>query len=352
MKKSLFTLAALSAFAAGAHAQSSVTLFGIADAAVRQVKNGSAGSQKQLASGSNATSRWGLRGVEDLGGGLKAGFHLESQINFDTGTADANKFWGRRATVSLMGNFGEVRMGRDYTPTAYNTFADEFGIVGVGSRGIFSYGAGSNLGSTATTVLRADNTVGYFLPSMGGLYGHLQMAAGEGVNGNKYVGGRLGYETGPINVGFAYGKTETGTTTPDFKNYNIQFNYKFGFATLHTLYDVKEWNPRKSKDLSIGATVPVGPGALKVGYTRQIARAGPPVPVSPTPMTAPAWASGMSTISRSAPRCTRPTARSPTRAPRAAPSSTRRRRACWAARSRPASSSAFATTSDRRIVER
>lgn len=275
MKKSLFTLAALSAFAAGAHAQSSVTLFGIADAAVRQVKNGSAGSQKQLASGSNATSRWGLRGVEDLGGGLKAGFHLESQINFDTGTADANKFWGRRATVSLMGNFGEVRMGRDYTPTAYNTFADEFGIVGVGSRGIFSYGAGSNLGSTATTVLRADNTVGYFLPSMGGLYGHLQMAAGEGVNGNKYVGGRLGYETGPINVGFAYGKTETGTTTPDFKNYNIQFNYKFGFATLHTLYDVKEWNPRKSKDLSIGATVPVGPGALKVGYTRADRSGGP-----------------------------------------------------------------------------
>jgi predicted porin len=174
-----------------------------------------------------------------------------------------------------MGNFGEVRMGRDYTPTAYNTFADEFGIVGVGSRGIFSYGAGSNLGSPATTVLRADNSVGYFLPSMGGLYGHLQMAAGEGVNGNKYVGGRLGYEAGPINVGFAYGKTETGATTPDFKNYNIQFNYKLGFATLHTLYDVKEWNPRKTKDLSIGATVPVGPGALKVGYTRADRSGGP-----------------------------------------------------------------------------
>lgn len=107
------------------------------------------------------------------------------------------------------------------------------------------------------------------------LYGHLQMAAGEGVNGNKYVGGRLGYEAGPINIGFAYGKTETGATTPDFKNYNIQFNYKLGFATLHTLYDVKEWNPRKTKDLSIGATVPVGPGALKVGYTRADRSGGP-----------------------------------------------------------------------------
>jgi hypothetical protein len=83
----------------------------------------------------------------------------------DTGTADA-KFWQRRSTVSLLGGFGEVRLGRDYTPTAYNTFADEFGVVGVGSRGIFSYGGGSNLGSTATTVLRADNTVGYFLPAM------------------------------------------------------------------------------------------------------------------------------------------------------------------------------------------
>jgi hypothetical protein len=85
----------------------------------------------------------------------------------------------------------------------------------------------------------------------------------------------VGYEAGPINVGFAYGKTETGATTPDFKNYNIQLNYKFGFATLHTLCDVKEWNPCKTKDLSIGATVPVGPGALKVGYTRADRSGGP-----------------------------------------------------------------------------
>lgn len=111
MNKSLFTLATLSAFAAGAYAQSSVTLFGVVDAAVRQVKNGSAGSMKQLASGSNATSRWGLRGVEDLGGGLRAGFHLESGIGVDAGTTDA-KFWGRRSTVSLIGGFGEIRLGR------------------------------------------------------------------------------------------------------------------------------------------------------------------------------------------------------------------------------------------------
>lgn len=268
MKKSMFALAGLALLSTGVMAQSSVTLFGIVDAAARQVKNGSAGSQKQLASGSNATSRWGMRGVEDLGGGLRAGFHLEAHLNVDTGTADTTKFWNRRSTVSLLGGFGEVRMGRDYTATAYNTFTDEFGIVGVGSRGIFSYGSGSNLGSPATTVLRADNSIGYFLPNVGGVYGHVQVAAGEGVVGNKYIGGRLGYSGGPINVGFAYGKTEIGGTTPDFKNYNLMFNYKFGFATVHTLYDVKDWNPRKTKDLSVGLGVPFGKGELRLGYTR------------------------------------------------------------------------------------
>ncbi|MBI5716315.1 MAG: porin [Burkholderiales bacterium] len=268
MKKTLVAFATLAGLSATAFAQSSVTLFGIVDAAARQVKNGSAGSLKQLASGSNATSRFGLRGVEDLGGGLRAGFHLESQITLDTGTADATKFWGRRSTVSLLGGFGELRLGRDYTPTAYNTFTDEFGIVGVGSRGIFSYGAGSNLGSPATTVLRVDNSVGYFLPSLGGVYGHVQVAAGEGVVGNKYIGGRFGYAGGPVNVGFAYGKTEIGTGTPDFKNWNVMFNYKLGPATLYTLYDVKEWGVRETKDASIGMSVVMGVGELRLGYTR------------------------------------------------------------------------------------
>jgi predicted porin len=275
MKRSLLAAAVLGSAATLAAAQSSVTLFGIVDASARSVKNGSAGSQKQLASGGNSTSRWGLRGVEDLGGGLRAGFHLESQINLDAGTVDTAKFFGRRSTVSLLGGFGEVRMGRDYTPTAYNTFADEFGIVGVGSRGIFSYGSGANLGSAATTVLRTDNSIGYFLPSLGGVYGHVQVAAGEGAIGNKYVGARIGYAGGPVNVGFAYGQTELASNTPDFKNYNLMFNWNFGFATLYTLYDVKDWAPRKTKDLSVAVGVPFGASTFKLGYTRADRSGGP-----------------------------------------------------------------------------
>lgn len=268
MRRTLLSLAALAAASTTVQAQSSVTLFGVMDAAVRQVKNGSAGSQAQLASGSNTTSRWGLRGVEDLGGGMQAGFHLESQLNVDNGTVDATRFFGRRATVSLSGGFGELRLGRDYTPTAYNTFSDEFGIVGVGSRGIFSYGAGSNLGSPASTVLRTDNSVGYFLPNLGGVYGHLQFSAGEGVVGNQYAGGRIGYKQQAMDVAVAYGQTDTGAGTPDFKNYNIMFNYNFGFMTLYTLFDVKQWSPRKTRDLSVGAAFPLSSGTIKVGLTR------------------------------------------------------------------------------------
>jgi predicted porin len=57
----------------------------------------------------------------------------------------------------------------------------------------------------STTLVRANNTVGYFLPALGGLYGQVQVAAGEGATGNKYMGGRIGYAAGPVNVAVAYG---------------------------------------------------------------------------------------------------------------------------------------------------
>lgn len=276
MKRSLFVLAATIVAAGTAAAQSSVTLFGVVDAAARQVKNGSAGSQKHLASGGFATSRFGMRGVEDLGGGLRAGFWLEAGINTDTGSTDAARFFGRRSTVSLIGGFGEVRLGRDYLPSFWNTTADPFGLVGVGSVGsAITYGTGSNLGSPATTVLRADNTISYFLPAgIGGLYGQATVAAGEGVNGNKYMGARLGYAAGPVNVGVAYGTTDTGATA-DFKQYNAMLEFNMGFAKLHALYDVRKWNPREENVIMVGATVPLGAGAVKLAYARADRSGGP-----------------------------------------------------------------------------
>jgi len=118
MKKSLVALAVLAASGA-AMAQSSVTLFGIVDAGYANIKANGTSKSGITNSGYNS-SRIGFRGTEDLGGGLKAEFWLEGALANDDGNASGLNFQ-RRSTVSVVGGFGEVRIGRDYTPTFWNT---------------------------------------------------------------------------------------------------------------------------------------------------------------------------------------------------------------------------------------
>ena len=261
MKKTLLALAALTAFAGVASAQSSVTLFGIIDLSVNSVKNGAV-SQKLMSNDQLNSNRLGFRGVEDLGGGMRAGFWIEGGMQPDTGGTGQN--WQRRSTVSLMGGFGEVRLGRDYTPTFFNkTVFDPFGTNGMGSE----LNVESTLGSGATTLVRANNTVGYFLPAMGGVYGQVQVAAGEAVPGNKYVGFRFGYAGGPVNVALAYGKTyKDGAMLTDFKDFNIGGSFNLGFMNLMATYGKADYSTRDQKKLLLGVTVPFGASTLKASY--------------------------------------------------------------------------------------
>jgi predicted porin len=165
MKKSLVALAALAVVGA-ASAQSSVTLFGVVDAAVQSIRGDGNGSVLRMATSSNASSRLGFRGVEDLGGGMSASFWLEAGLNNDSGLGAGSNtnnqaggaaaapagtqglVFNRRSTVSLNGGFGEVRFGRDYTPSFWNlTVFDPFGTLGVASssnltnaQGVFAAG--------------------------------------------------------------------------------------------------------------------------------------------------------------------------------------------------------------------
>ena len=279
MKKSLLALAALTAFAGVASAQSSVTAFGIVDLAARNVDNHS-GSIKSLSSGGQATSRIGFRGIEDLGGGLRAGFWLESEVGPDTGAGGStvgsatNVFWARRSTVSLMGSFGEVRLGRDFTPT-YNSFGavEIFGYVGVASpanlRGAF-YANGQ--AGTATAV-RNSNAISYFLPAMGGLTGQVQVTAGEGAaNQAKSMSGRLAYATGPITLTGSWGQLEKqGPMTDDLTTWNLGMRYNLGFATIGGLYEESDTavsgRSLKQKLATANITVPMGSGRFLAQYT-------------------------------------------------------------------------------------
>ena len=123
MKKSLIALAVLG-FAGAAMAQSSVTLYGVPDAGVGKIKsqtydpltgtlggNNDRSDKTEFISAStmnNGTSRLGVRGVEDLGGGLKAGFNFETGIDLDDGSqaSSGNTMWGRQANLWLGGNWG------------------------------------------------------------------------------------------------------------------------------------------------------------------------------------------------------------------------------------------------------
>lgn len=279
MKKSLLALAALTAFAGVASAQSSVTLFGVVDLNLRGVDNGT-GTRSTLSQDGNASSRLGFRGVEDLGGGLKAGFWLEAGISPDTGTTNmvnnnvfapdgtaatqstTTQLFNRRSTVSLMGGFGEIRLGRDYTATFWNhTVFDPFGTNGVGSQTNIQGVAGS----AAQTLVRANNMVGYFLPSLGGLYGQVQYAMDEGAKpGNEYMGGRIGYAAGPVNVAGAYGETKLPGT--NLKTWNVGASFNMGFLTLMGQFHEYKYGANKQTNYLIGATVPLGAGTLKASY--------------------------------------------------------------------------------------
>ena len=263
MKKSLLALAVLASFAGAASAQSSVTLFGGLDVNLRYTK-ASGQSLKTLGTDGIYSSRWGVRGVEDLGGGLKAGFWLESAINPDAGTSNAARYWHRRSSISLMGDFGEVRLGR-YLTNQFTGFADfdPFGTNGVGDISKLFHALGS--GQTSST--RADNIVGYFLPgNLGGLYGSVEVAAGENAVGNKYVGGRLGYAEGPLNVSVAYAATDAQPS--DYKRLTLAGSYDLGVAKLVGTYSSNKYTARKLTLINLGAFVPVGgAGTFKVSLT-------------------------------------------------------------------------------------
>ena len=265
--KKFATLAALVAVSAAASAQSNVTLFGVLDVNARYVKNGDLKIKSLSGNGIN-TSRLGVRGFEDLGDGLKAGFWLETGLNVDTGTqSDSTRFWNRRTTVSLLGNFGEVRLGRDYTPTytGYSDY-DVFGDNGVAASGKFD----SSLGTARDTGTRADNMVSYFTPgNLGGFYGRASVAAGEGTAGKKYYGGRAGYAAGPLDVSASYGQTTVAPLLGDdkFKTADVGASYDFGVVKAMGYYTQSKFASQKIASYSIGAIVPIGVGQLKAAYT-------------------------------------------------------------------------------------
>lgn len=262
MKKSLIALAVLAASGA-AMAQSSVTLYGVADAGVGKVKSGGSDSSNktEFLSGStmnNGNSRLGVRGTEDLGGGLKAGFNFETGIDLDDGSTTNSAFWARQANIWLGGNWGTVKLGRQFTPSYLTTSTFEL-------TGTANYSVLANTYNYAGIGSRANSAFAYMTPDMGGFSAAVAYVTKTDLAASKaaYDLGLM-YNNGPIAVGVSANKFSTSKT-----NYQAGAKYSFGnFAIAGSYTQASNTSKAVRRGFGIGAGANFGAFGLTVDLTR------------------------------------------------------------------------------------
>jgi len=243
MKKSLIALAVLG-LSGAAMAQSSVTLYGVADAGVGKIAAGASDANTKYGRASvlggmndnnnktqfmsqslmnNGTSRLGVRGVEDLGAGNQVGFNFETGLDLDNGGSGSN-FWARQANMWVGGQWGTVKLGRQFT-------ASYLAIGTYELTGQANYSVVGNTYKYAGLTQRADSAFAYITPTFSGL-----TAAVAYVSKNDYVGlnawdAALLYSNGPIAAGLSVNKVKTSKT-----NYQLGGKYTFGNFAVAASY--------------------------------------------------------------------------------------------------------------------
>ncbi len=286
MKKSLIALAVLAASGA-AMAQSNVTLYGIVDAYVGSIKDTTADNKERqtvVGSGGLKSSRWGMRGTEDLGGGLSANFKLEQRFKVDTGVLDDPAFKGE-SSVGLSGGFGAVALGRMGTP--YDDLRGKTNPIADTS--ISPVGDTFKMSRFDYTD-KVDNAVAYSSPKMGGFSGSIAVSMGENKtaewSATQSTSLQVRYNEGPLLVGYGYQKEEgffeantKAATTPTLaklgeKTFHlIAASYDFGVAKLVGGYQTAEFVRNNVKEgdndgYYMGVQAPVASNVnLFFGYT-------------------------------------------------------------------------------------
>ena len=291
MKKSLIALAVLAASGA-AMAQSSVSVYGLADVWVGSVKNSTATTSARetvLESGGFATSRIGFKGTEDLGGGLKANFQIETSVAMDRPTPSS--LGDRQAWVGLSGGFGAIELGRSWTP-----YDDTRALI----NDTFNANVAASFVNWVGYTDRGTNGIRYNTPSFGGLSASALVGLGEDKNtgGTNKASGltsiSLNYANGPIAAGLAY-QTEkdnnngagvfadvtglagaVGVTTSKRTYTLVNGSYDFGVAKLMAGYntvkltsDQAVGNEAKANEYQLGVEAPLGANlAVGAGYAQ------------------------------------------------------------------------------------
>jgi predicted porin len=275
LNKKLLTAATLAVFASAAHAQSSVTLYGVIDAGISYVNNSktATGGHDNLVKyddGVAQGSRWGLRGNEDLGGGLKALFVLENGFNSGNGTlGQGGAMFGRQAYVGLSKDgIGSLTFGRQYTfSTDY--LGGNYSIGGQTVAGNYAYHIND---VDQLTSSRINNSVKFSSANFSGLtfgalYGFSNQAGafagsptvGTTAGSSSAYSFGLNYANGPFGIGAAYTDIRypaqetpafstsmanvTVANVRDLRTFGVGGRYSIGAATLFALYTNTRFEP-------------------------------------------------------------------------------------------------------------
>ena len=256
MKRSLLLIPALLLGSSAAMAQSSVTLYGLVDLGIGKQDGGKV---QMTGSGllNNTDSHIGLKGTEDLGGNLKAGFNFEQGIQAKTGGIVDNG-WTREANVWLGGDFGTFKMGRARTVSYwgyaaweitgnanYSAVANTYGIVGAGER--------------------SNSQFQYSTPDFGGFQANLgYVFKADNANAAKYDLSAT-YLNGPVAVGASYNKTKGSKA-----NWAVGGKYTFGNFALATSYNDSRTlaNSSQRSGVSLGGAATFGAATLTLDVTR------------------------------------------------------------------------------------
>ncbi len=291
MKKSLVALAVM-AVSGIASAQSTVTLYGLVDAWVGTVKDNNL-SQSGVnvphpfsgSGGGLQTSRFGLKGTEDLGGGLKANFVLEA--GFDPSTGAANNYtnpytgatstavFGRQSWLGVSGGFGELKLGKMWTP--YDM------VKGSGAAGFDSllFAPSTSVWASNSYQDRPGNSIYYETPNIGGFSAAAMYSFGENktaaVGAGKIVSMNVAYANGPVGASLAYQTEKANAAANTIKYTQLNGSYDFGVVKLLGAYgNVKNGTTPitavaadKTTEYQIGLDFPVSTAlTLSGGYAR------------------------------------------------------------------------------------
>jgi len=279
MKK---TLVAMAVMAVAGAASAQVTLYGRIDTSLQFTSTTSSQTgikvdQTTVGSGAMSGSRWGMKGTEDLGGGMAANFTLEAGFNSATGGSGSNAGgfygssgsagFGRTSSVGVSGGFGSLNIGRIYTP--YDNAMGSSDAQGYSGRAAVNTLYGGMHGDDG----RQDMSISYNLPAMGGIVGQLMYAPGGNATATKsagnYLGVWLGYGAGPLGVHFG-NETITFQGGGDSLSSNLLGGtYDFGMAKIGGMWETAKKGDASETGYNLSVSIPVGGNEINAGYSRE-----------------------------------------------------------------------------------